>query len=292
MTADSQAISAWDRFWFRPASPLGLIGVRFIVAANALWIILSRPDLPTIVGWPSEFWIRVDRLLATRYFLFGAPVFVERSLYLLLHLALISAMIGVTPRVACLVSGILLYHFAPFENIIWHVMGPYFSGLTLPTLALLILGFAATPKLRGQWSPEFRWPLALIQILLSFNYFFAAISKLHTAGLQWVSAENIRGMAATSLTWETPPPLASSVFSSPAACWSIAIITMVAEVAFILVPFSRTAAAILVPLVFFAHIGIVLVLGIVFLGLPCLLIYLPWDSIDRRIQTRRSLNVA
>jgi hypothetical protein len=287
------AIDRWNAAWFRPASPLGLIAVRFIVAANALWIVLSRPDLPSLAAWPAPFWARVDRFLALRY-LIGLPSPLETVLFLVLNAALFCAMFGIVPRIACISAGLLLYHFAPFENIIWHGMGPYFSGLTLPTLALLILGFSEIPRWSSEWSPEWRWPLVLIQVLFSFNYFFAALSKLHTVGWSWVSAENIRAMAATSITWEAPPPLAEWVMARPLACWIIAIATMVAEWLFVIVPFSRIAAIVLVPLAFFAHIGIILVLGIVFLSLPCLLIYLDWDTIDRIVRpilTRRSTHV-
>ena len=281
--------SFWTKFWFRPASPLGLIAVRALLAGNALWIVLSRPGLPSLVNWPPEFWARVDRQLAIRYLIMHLPAGAETALFLLLNVSLAFAMIGVLPRLSCLLSGLLLYHFAPFENIIWHAMGPYFSGLTLPTLGLIVLGVAQIPHFDSEWSPEYRWPLALVQLILSFNYAFAAISKMRTVGgFGWVSAENLRGMALTSMTWETPPPLAAWVASSPAACWTIAAVTMVVECLFILVPFSKIAAGILVPLALIGHLGIIMVLGIVFLSLPCLLIYLDWDAIATKVGRPRA----
>ena len=36
------ALMFWNRFWFRPASPLGMLAVRFILAANALWLVLAE----------------------------------------------------------------------------------------------------------------------------------------------------------------------------------------------------------------------------------------------------------
>lgn len=277
----------WSDVWFRPAGPLGLIAVRFIVALNALWIVLSRPDLPKLVGWPDPFFVRVDRLLATRYFFFRPPVLVEVVLWLALHVFLVMAMLGVAHRFSCIAAGVLLYHFAPFENILWHTMGPYFSGLTLPILALLILGFAQNARWSSQPSSEYRWPVMLIQVIFTFNYFSAAVSKVHSVGgLKWATAENIRGMALTSLTFETKPPLAQWVADRPLACLAIAMITMVTEICFIIVPFSRIAANILVPLAIVGHLGIVFVLGIVFLNLPCLLIYLDWDELERRLRNR------
>jgi hypothetical protein len=288
-TISPRLIAAWNDFWFRPASPAGVVAVRFIIAANALWILLSRPTLPSLFSWPDAFHARIDLFLRIRYAFFLVPPAVEWTLFVLLHVALLCAMFGIRPRASCFVAGILLYHFAPVENMLWYLMGPYFSGLTLPVVALLVLAFAEPPGAAGARSSEYRWPVALIQIIFAGNYFFAAISKARTAGLGWVSADNVRGMAMASLTLETPPPLAERIAASPAACWTIAIVTIVVEWLFILVPFSRIAAAILVPVAFVGHIGIVFVLGIVFLAMPCLLIYVDWEWLADRVPlTRRS----
>jgi hypothetical protein len=275
---------AWDRFWFRPASPWGALGVRTLVTLNALWILLSRPDLPDLLAWPPEFWAAVGRFTAARYLLVGLPPGVEYGLYALLHVTLVTALVGLAPRASCFVSAVLLYRFAPLEAIFWSRLGPYFNGLTLPILALFVLAFAAVPRRDAEWSGEYRWPLALIQILFTFNYVAAWFSKLHTAGWGWVSADNIAGMVQSSILWGVTSPLAAVVAESRAACWTIAILTMLVETLFVLVPFSRWAARILVPLAALGHIGVVMVLGIVFLNLPLLLIYLDWDRLDTRLR--------
>jgi hypothetical protein len=277
---------AWDRFWFRPASPWGLLGVRTLVTLNALWILLSRPDLPELVGWPREIWAAVGRFTAARYLLVGLPIAVESGLYWLLHVTLFTALVGLAPRASCFVSAVLLYRFAPLETILWSRLGPYFNGLTFPIMALFVLAFATVPRRDTGWSGEYRWPLALVQILFAFHYVAAWFSKLHTAGWGWVSADNIAGMVQWNMTWGVTTPLAAMVADSRLACWTIAILTMLVEVLFVLVPFSRWAARILVPLAALGHIGIVLVLGIVFLNLPLLLIYLDWDRVDHSLRAR------
>src|SRR5262245_63081429 len=108
---------AWDRFWFQPASPTGLTVARALVAANTLWILLSRRDLPDIVSWPPEFWASVDRFTKLRFMVGVLPLEAERALYVLLYIALVAALVGVRARIACLVAGLLLYHFAPLEEI-------------------------------------------------------------------------------------------------------------------------------------------------------------------------------
>jgi hypothetical protein len=262
--------------------------LRTIAAANALWILLSRPRLPELVAWPREFWKATLPAVEVRYLFFGLPLAVEWLLYGLLALSLAACLAGVLPRAACLTAGVLLYHFAPLETIFWSRLGPYFNGLTFPLLALLILGFAAVPRRGAGASPEFRWPLALAQVLFSFNYFSAAFSKLHTAGLSWISGSNIQGMAATIGTTWSSPPWARWVAERPVLCSAIAVGTMILEMGFILVPFSRVAARILVPAAAIGHVGITLAFGIVFLNIPCLLIYLDWDRIQAWIETRRA----
>jgi hypothetical protein len=281
-----RAIGAWDRFWYRPASPFGVLAIRTLVTLNALWIVLSRPDLPGLLAWPREFWAAVSPFTAVRFLFLGMPQPVEYGAYALLNVALVAALFGVAPRASCLLSAVLLYHFAPLEGIFWSRLGPYFNGLTLPILALLILGVAAVPRRDAAWSSEYRWPLALVQILFTFNYVAAWFSKLHTAGWNWVSADNISGMVQSAMTWGVTTPLADVVAGSRLAGWTIAIFTAVVETLFFLVPFSRWAAAILVPLAAVGHVGIVLALGIVFLNLPLLLIYLDWDRLDERLRVR------
>jgi hypothetical protein len=282
----ARLVAAWDRYWFRPASPWGLIGVRTLVVLNVLWILLSRPDLPELAGWPREFWTAVSRFSAVRYLLIGLPPVIERGLYGLLHVTLVTALVGVAPRVSGFISAALLYHFAPLEAIFWSRLGPYFNGLTFPALALFVLAFATPPRRDAQWSGEFRWPLALLQILFTLHYVGAWFSKLHTAGWAWVSADNIAGMVRWNMVWGVATPLAPAIAASRLACWVIAILTMLLETLFVLVPFSRRAARILVPLAALGHIGIIMVLGIVFLNLPLLLIYLDWDGLDERARER------
>src|SRR3954454_793156 len=97
----------WNHFWFRDASPLGIIAVRFILCANALWILLSRPDLPSIVAWPHAFWATVTPLLEVRFLMFNLPVEVETGLFVLLFVALLAAMFGLAVRASCLLAGVL-----------------------------------------------------------------------------------------------------------------------------------------------------------------------------------------
>src|SRR5688500_14201664 len=142
--------AGWERFWHRPEPARNLAVARVLLAGTALWMVLSRAALPEVAGLPDEMFLRVSPERRLR-FLMGLGPGAERALFALLHLALLGALLGVRPRVTCLLSAVLLYHFAPFETII-RSPNPYLRGLTIPTLGLAIL--AASPcadALRLPW---------------------------------------------------------------------------------------------------------------------------------------------
>lgn len=279
---------AWNRFWFRPASPLGPIAVRALLAGNALWIVLSRPTLPNLTSWPDEMWRDAMPYRALRFLIVPGQPAIEQLLFALLHVALLAALVGVVPRAACAVSGVLLYHFAPFEEVLAHPQGPALRGLTFPLLGLLALSFAPAPRLRDDWSPDFRWPVALAQALFCFQYVAPAIAKLKVAGFAWALPETVsRSIVWTASTFAEPLPWARTVATSAFLCGVIAVTTLVTEVLFPLVLVSSRAAAVLVPIVAVGHVGVAKTLGVVFLNFPMLLMYIDWDALARRLESRR-----
>ena len=86
---------------------MNLAAARVLLAAAALWVILSRHDLPGILAYPPELWAGVSPERRLRFLMvLGLPA--ERALYALLHVALLCAVFGVAPRVASFASGLLL----------------------------------------------------------------------------------------------------------------------------------------------------------------------------------------
>ena len=136
---------AWNHVFFRPAHPLCLVAARTILCLQAVWILLSRPDLPDLARWPDELWILADRFLPVRFGLRVLPPAVENGLFVVLHAALLAALFGLRTRAACLTSAALLYHFAPFEEAIAGLPHTAFGGLTVPALGLFVLAFAEDP---------------------------------------------------------------------------------------------------------------------------------------------------
>jgi hypothetical protein len=271
----------WDSFWYRPAAPLGLIGARAVVSLQALWLVWSRPDLPEILAWPQGFWAAVDPRLLLRFGIVGLPVGVERGLYTALSVALVLNLVGLFPRFAGLAAGLLLYHFAPFEDIFSSPIGPFFRGFSVSVAALLVLSFARVPRFREDPSPEYRWPLALVQLLFAFSYLFSGLSKLITVGPAWASGQNFEGLVLGLVFPEVQAPWAHLFVGRPLLCALGGASGLFMDFAFVAAVFSRRAARWLVPVVFGLHLLIYQVLGISFLAVPLLLLFLDWDKLDR-----------
>jgi lysophospholipase L1-like esterase len=267
--------------FFRPAHPLCLAAARTILCLQALWILLSRPDLPDLARWPEEFWILAGRFLPLRFGMGLLPPAAEQVLFAVLHGTLLAALFGLRPRAASLASAALLYHFAPFEEAIAGLPHTAFGGLTLPALGLCVLGLAEDPRRLREASPEARWPFALIQLLFVLGYFFPAVAKLRFSGLSWFTAENIRYYALGNAT-VTGAPLALWVAARPAACAVIAGFTFLLELLSPLVVASAAFAMAFALAALAFHAGIVLVIGYSFPSLPLLLLLLDWDAVGRR----------
>jgi hypothetical protein len=290
----SSGSSAWARFWYAPEPALNLSAARVLLAAAGLWVVLSRHDLPSILAYPPELWDGVSPERRLRFLMVFGVGF-ERALYALLHLALVGALVGLWPRVACFASGLLLYHFAPFETII-RTPNPYLRGLTIPCLGLLVMSFsrcgdalAVWPRPRERPGPsgDYRWPLRLVQVLFCQIYLFAGWSKLFTTGWSWASAENVRGHLLALNQALVAPPSASlgyAVAAHPLACSALAWAGLALEFAFPLVLFSSTARWVLLPAAALFHAANSVLFRIFFQNAPLLLLFVDWDAALRRLR--------
>jgi hypothetical protein len=276
--------AAWEHAFFAPASPLGLRLARALLALHALWILLSRPELPSLASWPAVFWDGLPTGLAARFGAGLLPEAAERGLFVVLLLALLATAAGAWARAAAAVAGLLLYHFAPQEELLAGMPHTSFGGLPVATLGLLVLAFAESPRRGAPPSPEFRWPLAAVRLVLALAYFLPAIAKLRYSGPGWFTAENMAGWlevnhALTGAPWA--PWLAARAW----ACWAIALFTLALEALFPLAVFSRRAARVLVPAAAAFHLGTLLALGYFFPSWPLLLLFVDPERAARQAST-------
>jgi len=271
----------WDGFWHAPTPARNLAIARILLAGTALWMVLSRVDLPSVLAYPAEMWTGVGAARRARFFL-GAPLVGERVLYAALHATLVAALCGIYPRVSCFASGLLLYHFAPFETII-RSPNPYLRGMTIPALGLLIVSFAPRMETwrvfaRGSQAPA--WPLRLVQVLLCQIYFFAGYAKLVTSGLAWPTVENVRRYLLLLNQGLSNAPAGSLGYALADVPWACALLAwggLVLELVFPLVLVSRAARLILLPLAVLFHVANGLLFRIFFQNVFLLLLFVDWE---------------
>jgi hypothetical protein len=289
----------WDSFWFTPTSPRNVAAARIVFAAYSLWVLASR-NLAEVSGLPSEFWSGVDRTARWRYLAFPGHLSLERALVALAGIALVCALLGVIPRLSCFVSGILLYHLAPLESIIW-IPHPYARGLTISVIALLTLSFspcgdtwtllASRNRKQHALSGDYTWPVRLIQVFLVEVYLFSGYAKVSVIGWKWASAANIRNWM-LYCTEEDQIGVFHSVGAwvagRPMICLALGVGTLIFELGLVVVLFSRTARRIMVPLVALFHLGILVCMNLTFLNVPQLLVFANWDAVAAWITTHRS----
>lgn len=280
----------WDRFWFAPGSPRNLAAARIVFAAYSLWVLASR-NLAEVSGLPSEFWSQVDASARWRYLEFPGHPSLERALVWIAGIALLSAIVGVLPRWSCFLAGILLYHLAPLESIVW-VPHPYARGLTISVIALLTLSFSPCggcwsllPSAKGTPAlppGDYTWPLRLIQLFLVEIYLFSGYSKIMVVGWKWASASNIRNWMLYCNEEDQIRvfhTLGFWIAERPWVCGAIGIGTLVFELGLITALFSKVARRVLVPLVALFHLAILLSMNLVFLNVPQLLVFVDWDRV-------------
>jgi len=264
-------------FWFAEEKQANLIAGRMLLAATGLWMVLSRPDLPGVAGLPPEMWELVSFARRVR-FGYVLPVEVEWVLFALLHIALLGALVGVYQRTTCIISGILLIHFAPLETILW-TPNPYLRGFTIPGLGLLAFGFAGSQETR-------RWPLLLTQVFFAQIYFFAGYAKLFQSGLAWMEPSNIRRylLFLNQFLGFDGSAIGYVLAASPIVCGFMAWAGLLFDLAFPIVLFKPATRYVMLPLALFFHIANAVVFHVMFQNTVLLLLFVNWDGIAARIR--------
>jgi hypothetical protein len=215
------------------------------------------------------------------------PYAVELALYVVLVMALLLVAAGRFVRPAACTSAVLLYHFADFEKIFSSPGAPFFRGLTLPVSGLFIIAFARTAHARDERSAEYRWPLALIQLLFAMTYLLSGIAKLRTVGIGWFHPANFAGIVLAKMLPDAVPPWAQFFIDRPPLIFLGAVAAAAIDFVPIAAVFSRRAARIVVPMLLVGHILIVRVLDVVFLNLPLVLLFVNWEWLFARRSIER-----
>jgi hypothetical protein len=284
-----------EEFLFADGSPLNLAVTRILLAATALWVLLSRPGMTATLTFPTEMWTFVSNARRVR-FLYGLPFPVEQILYFILHVTLVLVIIGVFPRIASFVSALLLYHFAPLETILW-TPNPYLRGFTIPILGLLVAAFSRSgdalaifkPKRSSESPGDYRWPLILIHLFFVQIYFFAGYSKLFASGFRWIEAGNIsRYLLLLNQYLGFPRDSWGYLLAPhPLLCGAIAWTGMFFDLLFPIVLFYPRSRRVMIPLAIVFHIANAVLFRIMFQNVFLLLTFVDWAWVAARVRSLR-----
>lgn len=277
----TRARAVWDRCWFAPGDPRTLALARIVVAAHALWILLSR-DLPALSGLPAPFWRGVSTSARARFLIAEGHPRWEALLALAAAAALVAMLLGLWTRASGLVSGLLLYHLAPLETIIL-TPSPYVKGLTVAVPALIVLSLAPcadawsvrrTRTAAAAW--EYHWPVQLVRLFVAQIYLFSGWAKLVRVGADWASAENVRAwlhffnQRDQLVVYNTVGPWLAE---RPLLCLLAGAATLALELSFVSALFSRVARRVMPIAAASWHVGILFAMNIAFPYVPLLLVF-------------------
>lgn len=278
-------IERWNHFWFRPEPRINLVAARVLLVANSLWILLSRPWLPDLISWPRGFWSQIDPAILRRFFIFPIGGGAEWALYAALLVLLLAAAFGAGGRLVCFAAAILLYHFAPFEDIL-SSDGPYFRGFSVPVIGLLCLSFARDP--RTDADPEHRWPLMLIRLHFAFTYFFSGIAKIFVPTIPtWISKQHFLLIVSGRSSPDAIAPWGEFYFRHPELAAITAALVLLLDFTIIVTVFYPRAAWFFVPAAMAMHLLSPYIVGVYFLNAPLLFLFIDWEAVRRRWQHRR-----
>ncbi len=281
MTAAERVRAAWDRLWFAPGDARTLALARIVVAAHALWILLSR-DLPALSGLPAPFWRGVAASARARFLIVEGHPRIESFLALLAAAALLAMLLGLWTRASGLVAGLLLYHLAPLETIIL-TPSPYVKGFTIAVPALIALSlspcadaWSVRPARRAAGAWEYRWPVQLVRLLVAQIYLFSGWAKLVRVGFDWAAADNVRAwlhffnQRDQLVVFHTVGPWLAE---RPVLCLLAGLFAMALELSFVSTVVSRTARRVLPIAAAAWHAGILFAMNIAFPYVPLLLLF-------------------
>lgn len=261
----------WQKYWFEPDHALNLAAARIIVATHALWHLLSRDYAG--MAQLSDLWTAVTPMQRWRYLIFSDLSGLEPIVQLIAAVALVGAILGIYPRVSCLVAGVLLYHLAPLETVFWGQQQPTGRGMTLASPLLIILAASRSADTTRLWprvpveSPvswEYGWPRKLMWLLVAQIYLFAFISKMVMTGPTWAASDHMRRsfIAFNVSDWWRFQAVGLWIADHPLLCLAIGVATLAFQASFIATLFSRRARHVLVPAALLFSLGTAVALNV------------------------------
>lgn len=293
-------MQAWTRFFFRPAAPTDLALGRVVFFAS-LFVWYAPYDFAAWADVTDILWTPVWLFRGLHLPLFSAAVI--DMMQLCWKLSLLLSCLGLFTRastmVACVLSAYLLALSHSFGKV--HHMDQ-FLVFVIGILALSRAGdaFSLDARLRarrGEAAPahssEYRWPIQLIRALLALIFFAAVCSKLRTCGIEWFFSDNLSNLFIQHAYLGLYPGGPFSGFLPYVAqfgwlCRMLAIFTLIFQLGCPLMLVSRTARALLMPvMVGFLLVDVLFLVSIFWTIIFCHAFWVPWENIKQRFSSMR-----
>lgn len=229
---------------------------------------LSHDQLFSLGNWNLEFTWKISMLAAALGLFF--PISSWFSFLGLLYMAGVPLNFGKVHHVnhmPVVVLGIMALQFNP-------------GGLSLDHFFKRILNKAI--------DQVNIWALQTSKIYMTMAYFSSGYQKMKNGGLSWITSDNMQSII---LTRSVLTPVGSWVAQFPVFCKLLALLTVTIDLAAPLALFSSKLRKVIIPVLFFFHIGTFILLGYDGYFFPyclCYLVWLPWERIYSWVLKGRS----
>jgi hypothetical protein len=282
----------WDSFWFSPEKPYALAICRVFFFATLLYL-YEKTDFTLCARLPVVCWQPVSF-----YFFLsshGPPSVAWLSvMQIVWKISLLTSLLGFFTRTSSWTSCLLGIYLIGLPNQFGKVSHP----MAAASLTLFVMAFshcgrvysldACFARWRGKnaaplSSPEYRWPIQLVRLIISSVFFGAGLNKLRASGFHWVTSDNLQILL---LQMGTSTGLWLAQWSW--LCHLLAAFTLIVEFLHPLALVSRRLALFWVPAGIMLLSGIYVMMNISFLPLILLHVFwVPWNSILSRSKDLR-----
>lgn len=281
------AIAAW---WFAPAPPERLAGLRILIGGYAFWYLWVRF---------GEF-VAISRLSPAQWKSVGVtnwtghlPPSVVIALVVVTMIVLGAFVLGIAYRYVAPIAAIGLLFVTTYRNswgMVFHT-----ENLLVLHVAALSLAPAADAWSIDRWrgwvrvqTAGYGWAIKLLVALTAATYVLAGIAKLRIAGLDWVDGELLRNQIAIdnlrkALLGDNVAPLATLFLEHPSYLTAFSALTLVLELGAPITLLGGWPARLWVAAVWGFHLGVVLLMNIWFLYPLMFVAFVPVFHVERPI---------
>ncbi len=176
------------------------------------------------------------------------PVFPSISILWLIYVLLIGSIAAVILlQQKWIAASIAAISFIYYQLILFG-FGKYDHGFSTLTYALMIYPFLLWDSKKTKESAVPAWSIVLIHWMICLAYFYCGLEKLFTSGMNWFASDNLQQHL---LIHETPLGLELAPYATLCKILSFGVLLL--QLSFILLPFQKRLAYILLPAGFAFH---------------------------------------